>query len=165
MTDTDSSASGVERGSTITLRKMTPENFRSVLELKVAPDQQGFIATNDRSIVEAHFSDQAWYRAIYADETPVGFVMLADETVGGRENPECCSLWRLMIDARYQRMGFGSRGLALVVEHVRSHPQATMLITSYVPGNRSAENFYVKFGFRPHPGPNTTGEIELTYDL
>jgi diamine N-acetyltransferase len=165
MTPIDSAASGVDRGSEITLREMTPENFRSVLELKVAPDQRGFIATNDRSIAEAHFSDQAWYRAIYADETPVGFVMLADETVGKRENPLCCSLWRFMIDASYQRMGFGSRGLALGVEHVRSHPQATMLITSYVPGNRSAEKFYLKFGFRPHLGPNTTGEIELIYDL
>ena len=144
---------------------MTPENFQSVLNLKVASDQQGLIATNDRSIAEAHFSDQAWYRAIYAEETPVGFVMLADETVGRRENPLCCSLWRFMIDARYQRMGFGISALALVVEHVRSHPQATMLTTSYVAGNRGAENFYLKFGFRPHPGPNTTGEIELIYDL
>ncbi len=114
---------------------------------------------------EAHFSDQAWYRAIYADETPVGFVMLADETVGCRENPLCCALWRFMIDARYQRMGFGSRGLALVVEHVRSHPEATMLLTSYIPGNRAAGDFYLKFGFRRIPGESASGEIELAYDL
>jgi hypothetical protein len=38
---------------------MTPANFKSILSLKVAPDQQDFIATNDRSIAEAHFSDQA----------------------------------------------------------------------------------------------------------
>jgi diamine N-acetyltransferase len=152
-------------GITGTLREMTSENFKSVLDLKVAPGQQEFIATNERSIAEAHFSDQAWYRAIYAGETPVGFVMLADETVGRRENPRCCSLWRLMIDARYQRMGFGTAALALVVEHVRSHPRATMLITSYAPGNHSAEQFYNKFGFRPISGPAPTGEIELIFDL
>ena len=161
----DSSAGRIDRGSEITLREMTPENFQSVLNLKVAPDQQAFIATNDRSIAEAHFSDQAWYRAIYVGETPVGFVMLADETVGQRRNPKCCYLWRFMIDARYQRMGFGTGALSLVVEHVRSHPQATMLTTSYVPGNRSAERFYMKFGFRPLAGVNVSGEIELTYDL
>ena len=95
----------------------------------------------------------------------MGFVMLADETVGRTDNPQCCALWRFMIDARYQRMGFGSRGLALVVEHVRSHPQATFLVTSYLPGNSGAESLYIGFGFRPHPGPTETGEIELIYDL
>ena len=91
--------------------------------------------------------------------------MLADETVGDKENPECCSLWRLMIDARYQRMGFGSRALSLVVEHVRSHPKATMLITSYMPGNLSAESFYLKFGFGPFSGPTPPGEIGLIFNL
>ena len=91
---------------------MTPENFQPVLNLKVAPDQQRFIAPRDRSIAEAHFSDQAWYRGSYADETPVGLVLLADETVGRRENAQCRSLWRFMIDARYQRMGFGTRPLS-----------------------------------------------------
>ena len=165
MTLPDSNANRVASNSYITLREMTPENFKSVLNLKVAPDQQRFIATNDRSIAEAHFSDQAWYRAIYADATPVGFVMLADETVGRKENPQCCSLWRFMIDAKYQRMGFGTVALSLVVEHVRSCPQATMLITSYIPGNRSAESFFLKFGFRPFSGPTPPGEIGLIFDL
>ncbi len=104
----NSMVEGITGSSRITLREMTSENFESVLDLKVAPGQQEFIATNERSIAKAHFSDQAWYRAIYAGETPIGFVMLADETVGRRANPRCCSLWRLMIDARYQRMGFGT---------------------------------------------------------
>lgn len=92
MTIPDSTGNGVIGNSHITLHEMTPENFKPILNLKVAPDQQRFIATNYRSIAEAPFSDQAWYRAVYADETPVGFVMLADETVGRTENPECCFL-------------------------------------------------------------------------
>ena len=165
MTLPDSTGNSVTSSSHITLREMTPENFIRVLNLKVAHDQQRFIATNDRSIAEAHFSDQAWYRAIYADETPVGFVMLADETVGRKENPECCSVWRLMIDAKYQRMGFGTKALSLVVEHVRSHPHATMLIASYIPGNRGMESFLLRFGFRPFSGPAPPGEIGVIFDL
>ena len=132
MTLPDSNANRVDANSHITLREITPENFKSVLNLKVAPDQQRFIATNDRSIAEAHFSDQAWYRVIYADDTPVGFVMLADETVGRKENPQCCSLWRFMIDARYQGMNSGRRAMELIIAHVRTRPNATEFLTSVV---------------------------------
>jgi GNAT superfamily N-acetyltransferase len=87
--------------------------------------------------------------------------MLADETVGRKDNPRCCSLWRFMIDAKYQPMGSGTNAFLLVVEHVRSHPLATMLITSHIAGNRSAEHFYLKFGFRTFSGPTAPGEIRV----
>ena len=35
--------------------------------------------TRARSIAQAHFEEKAWYRAIYADERPVGFIMLYDD--------------------------------------------------------------------------------------
>ena len=155
-------------GAVVSLREMTSENFKPVLNLGVTPDQQRFIATNDRSIAEAHFSDQAWYRAIYADEEPVGFVMVADEFCGTKADPDQnCGLWRFMIDAHYQRMGFGTKALELVVEHVRSHPDAEILLMSYIPANRAAENFFMKFGFQPYLGPYPTppGEMTLVYLL
>ena len=34
------------------------------------------------SIAEAHFSPLAWFRAVYAGDTPVGFVMLSDDPDG-----------------------------------------------------------------------------------
>ena len=136
------------------------------MNLKVSSEDQKFIASNDRSMAEAHFSDQAWCRAIYADEIPVGFVLLADEECGTRKNPEPnCALWRFMIDDRFQRMGFGTAALRLVVEHVRTHEQATMLLTSYIPQNVSAENFYLKFGFKPFSGETPHGEIGLVLEL
>ena len=56
----------------ITLRDVTQETFRSVAKLSVADDQKNFVAPNAFSIAEASFSDEAWFQAIYADETPVG---------------------------------------------------------------------------------------------
>ncbi|MEW5699369.1 hypothetical protein [Pseudomonas synxantha] len=38
--------------------------------------QRSMIADNGASIAEAHFSENAWFRAIYADETLIGFIML-----------------------------------------------------------------------------------------
>ena len=106
--------------SEISLRKIDGDTVRAICALSVRPDQQKFVAPNAVSIAQAHFSDHAWFRAVYADATPVGFVMLEDQP----EKPEYF-LWRFMIDARYQGMGFGRRAAALLIEHVRSRPNAT----------------------------------------
>jgi diamine N-acetyltransferase len=65
----------------VTLREVTTENFRDILTLRVSPEQREYVASNDRSVAEAHFHQEAWFRAIYADETPVGFLMLHDDNL------------------------------------------------------------------------------------
>ena len=75
--------------------------------------------------------------------------MLYDDS----EKPEYF-LWRLMTDARYQGMGFGRRALELLIEYVRTRPNATELMTSCVPGDGSPLGFYQKLGFE------LTGEKE-----
>ncbi len=66
-----------------------------------------------------------------------------------------------MIDARYQRLGFGRRALDLLVRHVRSRPHARRLLTSYVPGAEGPERFYLEYGFTPTGRADDDGEIEL----
>lgn len=138
------------RETVVSLQEVTLDNLREVLRLKVRSDQEHLVASNAVSIAQAHFYPQtAWFRAIYADETPVGFVMLEDD----RELQEA-ALWRFMIDQRYQRLGIGWRALELVVAHVRTLPGVSVLETSYVPGENSPAEFYHKFGFVD------TGEID-----
>ena len=43
--------------------------------------QKQFVAPNAVSIAQAYFSKEAWFRAIYADDTAIGFVMLCLGTV------------------------------------------------------------------------------------
>ena len=66
------------RDATLTLREITEETVDSILNLKVSPAQEQFVANNAVSLAQAHFSKYAWFRAIYADETPVGFILLYD---------------------------------------------------------------------------------------
>ena len=90
-------------GATVSLREVTKDNLRDVLRLKVAPEQERFVASNAVSIAQAYFDrDAAWFRAVYAGDTPVGFVML-------EVNPAKAEyfLWRFMIDQRFQKLGFG----------------------------------------------------------
>lgn len=149
-----------EADAAVTLREVTRENLHEVLRLRVAESQRSFVADNATSIAEAHFSpEMAWFRAIYAGETPVGFLMLADEA----EKQEYF-LWRFMIDARYQGRGYGRRALERLVEHVRTRPGATALGVSYVPGEGSPGPFYRRFGFE-ETGEVDDGETVARLDL
>jgi diamine N-acetyltransferase len=127
----------------VTLQEITGDTVRTICDLSVRNDQRGFVAPNAVSIAQAYFSKEAWFRAIYADQTPVGFLMLEDQP----KKPEYY-LWRLMIDSRYQGMGFGRRAVALLIEYVRTRPGARELLTSTVQGDGGPQGFYEKLGFR-----------------
>jgi diamine N-acetyltransferase len=146
MSDPDTS---LTPDAVVSLREVTGDTVRHIIRLKVKPDQTSFVADNATSIAQAHFEPKAWFRAIYADETPVGFVMLFDDP----EGPEYY-LWRLMIDGRYQHLGYGRRAMQQLIDYVRSRPNATELLTSYVPGEGSPEPFYTSLGFA------NTGEVD-----
>lgn len=133
----------------VTLREVTADTVRAICALEVAPEQRGFVAPNAISIAQAHFEPKAWFRAVYAGEKPVGFVMLFEDT----EKPEYY-LWRFMIAAEHQGNGYGRRALDLVVERVRGLPRATELRTSYVPGDAGPRDFYLRYGFEE------TGEVD-----
>jgi diamine N-acetyltransferase len=133
----------------VTLREITAETVRAICALEVHPDQRGFVAPNAVSIAQAHFEPKAWFRAVYAGDEPVGFVMLHQDT----DKPEYY-LWRFMIAAEHQGKGYGRRGLDLVVEHVRGLPGAVELFSSFVPGERGPRDFYLRYGFEE------TGEME-----
>jgi diamine N-acetyltransferase len=130
--------------TTVTLREVTKDTVYDVCRLQVAAEQREYVAENAFSIAQAHFEPKAWFRAIYADETPVGFLMLSDDPDVPRY-----FLWRLMVDAAHQGRGFGRRAITLLVEYVRTRPDAHELLVSYHPGGpRSPRDFYLKQGFR-----------------
>jgi diamine N-acetyltransferase len=143
----------------VSLRQVAAETVRAICALEVRPEQRGYVATNALSIAQAYFQPRAWFRAIYADTTPVGFVML-DEDPKQQEY----FLWRLMIDADHQGKGYGRRALDLVVEHVRSLPGARELRSSYVPGDNGPAEFYRSYGF-VETGEMEGAEVVIRLDL
>ncbi len=152
-----SPAPGVD--AEVSLREVTAQTVRTVCALSVSPDQRRLVASNAESIAEAYFSDEAWFRAIYADETPVGFVMLYDDPREPRYY-----LWRFMIDGGHQGKGYGRRAMELLIEHVKTRPMAEELLLSYVPGEGSPEGFYRGLGFEP-AGEENGGEVMASLSL
>ena len=134
----------------IFLREITGANRPEVERLGVTSEQENYVAGVVESLVEAAATPAAcpWYRAVYAGDEPVGFVMISDGIPDG--HPEYLGpyfLWRLLIDARWQGRGFGRAALELVVEYVRTRPNASTLLTSVVPGPASPMGFYLRCGF------------------
>ncbi len=133
----------------VELREVTGETVREISALQVAPAQRNFVAPNAVSIAEAMFEPKAWFRAIHADDVPVGFAMLSIDVDAAEYY-----LWRLMIADGFQGRGYGRAAIRLLVDHVRTQPGATHLITSWVPEPGGPEPFYRGLGFEP------TGEVD-----
>ena len=132
----------VADGGAVELREVTAETVRAVCLLQVAPEQRGFVAPNAVSFAEALFEPKAWFRAIVADDVPVGFVMLSVDAAA----PEYY-LWRLMIADEFQGRGYGRAALRLVIDHVRGLPNASELLVSWVPEPGGPQPFYLGLGF------------------
>jgi diamine N-acetyltransferase len=136
------------------LREITDDNREAVRALRVRKRQKHFVASVSRSLKDAAKTPEAnpWYRAVYRDDEPVGFVMLSWNPPAGPYKGRHF-LWRLLIDKRYQRRGIGREVLRLISDLVRADGGAELL-TSYEPGDGEPWPFYQKFGFEP------TGEID-----
>lgn len=143
----------------ITLRRINAKTVRAICTLSVSDSQKNFVAPNAVSIAQAHFSKNAWFRAVYADETPVGFIMLYESPKRG-----VYYLWRFMIDTKYQGRGYGRKALQLIINHVKKMPHAKSLTLSVVRAEGGAEEFYKKFGFE-FTGKIEYGEHEMKLDL
>ena len=143
----------------VQLRAITDDDREAVCALRVRPDQERFVASVAASLRDAAAApeEHPWYRAVYGDGEPVGFVMLA-RPPGGR-----CTLWRLLVDERHQGRGVGRAVLAQVADRVRARG-GTELLTSCVPGPGSPEPFYEDLGFTP-TGEVDDGEVVLRLPL
>ena len=155
MSDTDKD---LGRDATVSLREITAKTVGKVCALSatLTPPRSNFVAANAFSIAQAHFDEHAWFRAVYADETPVGFIMISDKPDIPRY-----FLWRFMIAGDHHGKGFGRRAVELLVEHVKRRPEATELLVSCGQGEGSPEGFYQKIGFK-HDGNMYGKEIGLT---
>ncbi len=149
----------------VTLREITAETVRAICALRVRPDQEALVAPNAVSIAQAHFEPAAWFRAIHADDEPVGFAMLYDPNRAvAPTDPDVCHLWRFMIAAPFQGRGHGGAALAQLIDHARGLPFVKTFRLSYVPADGSPRDFYFRFGFR-ETGERDEGEVVMDLAL
>jgi len=150
----------------IHFERITARTVLQICELSetLRPRHREVVTDNAVSIAQAHFSENAWLRAIYADDRPVGFLMLhvGSDYADGIDCPGVF-LWRFMVSGPEQGKGYGRRAMELLFDHLRALgiPE---LYTSCEVGEGSPEGFYRKLGFVP-TGGYYGEEIELIYRL
>jgi diamine N-acetyltransferase len=146
----------------IHFERITARTVRQICELSetLTPQQRKMVADNADSIALAHFSENAWMRAIYADHTPVGFLMLhiGSDYADGIDCPGVL-LWRFMIAGPFQRKGYGRQAMEFLFAHLKALG-VPELYASHGLGEASPEGFYRKLGFVP-TGGMYGDEVEL----
>jgi GNAT superfamily N-acetyltransferase/AraC-like DNA-binding protein len=135
----------------VELREVTPEVLDELrAHVVLPPEQVRYVGTVDGALDEAAQVPEAhpWFRGVYADGRPVGFVMLGwdVEPVDGLIGP--WFLWKLMVSPAVQGQGVGRAIVDRVVEIVREH-DGTELFTSYTEGPGDPSGFYAALGFEP----------------
>lgn len=134
----------------VELRKITKENYEECLNLNIAESQKDFVSSTAHSLAQAYiYYDTAFPFAIYANDTMVGFIMLGYYEVGGYY-----TLWKFMIDEKYQNKGYGKKALKLGIDYLVNRFKVKEVYTAYYITNRIARNLYASVGFCE------TGEID-----
>lgn len=143
---------------TVELREITAETVRTICGLDVAEEQRGNVAPVAVSIAQAHFEPRATFRAIYAGDDPVGFILWRDD------KPGTAYLWRFMIDRQHQGKGYGRDALEQVFAMLTTRG-ITTLSASVVRGEHGPLGFYLSIGFIEANEVTSSGEWLLRKSL
>lgn len=135
----------------ITLKEITRDNFDHVIDLSLSEEQRSFVASNTYSIAQAKIFPELVPQAIYNDEELVGFLMYGVD-------PDDKEYWiaRLMIDQRFQQLGYGKAAMKLALSEISQF--ASKVYLSFEPENTGAKHLYEQLGFQPD-GRVIEGEI------
>ena len=125
----------------------------AVMGLRRGPGQDQYLNSMEEIFAEADQEQRAMPhpRAVHDTHTGalVGFAMISDnipppidDDLGGPYY-----LWKLLIDHRIQRHGYGAATLDAVVGYLATRPSAEVLYTSCADGPGSPRGFYLRYGF------------------
>lgn len=134
----------------IELRAITKDNLEDVIRLTVAEHQKAFVSSTAHSLAQAYiYRDTAFPFAIYANEILVGFIML-----GFYEEKKQYTLWKLLIDKKYQNQGYGKGAVQKGIAYLKDTFGAKEIYVGVSSENDSAKQLYASIGFK------ATGLIE-----
>ncbi len=127
----------------ITLKEIDKYNLREAVKLKVAADQESFVAPNAYSVAQSKFYPTWIPLGIYDGESMVGFLMCGKDEEGDG------AYWiiRLMIDEKFQGRGLGRAAMEEIIRQLHSLPDCGDIYLGYEPQNQAAASLYRSLGF------------------
>jgi histidinol dehydrogenase len=155
-------AEAASRGADLEVKPVGRDNLAELMRLDVTAEQRSFVAPVAKSIAQASFEPTARSLGLYAGGEAVGYLLLWDSRHDPDEPADELYVWRLLIDARHQRRGFGAAAMRWVVDEARRLGVARVGL-SHVQAN-DAGAFYARLGFA-YTGRVVDGEREMVLDL
>lgn len=145
----------------VTLVEIDRHNYLSIVDLSVSEEQRSFVASNLYSLAQAYAQPECVPLALYAENRPVGFAMYCLD-----ESDREYWIYRLMIDQRYQRRGYGRTAMLLLIERIRCllDENHRRIFISFEPENEAAKSLYESLGFEPD-GRVEYGEVVYRLEL
>ncbi|TAG47047.1 MAG: GNAT family N-acetyltransferase [Betaproteobacteria bacterium] len=137
----------------VQLRVITADDLIPILRLNPGAVGERCVATNGVSLAQASYSANAVPRAIYADEQPVGFIMLYDPTLDpalaakDEAKTDAIDVWRLMVDFKEQGHGYGSAAMYEAWRYAINRPGIKRVRLSYVPTEGNPSPAYKALGY------------------
>ena len=127
----------------VRLEPVTAENLEAVLALRVDDAQKHFVSTAAESLAQAYvYAKTAFPFAVRSGPETVGFIMM-----GYYEKKKYYTLWKLMIDRKYQHRGYGRAALEQGIAFLREKHGAREIYTGVLPENHTAKGLYRSAGF------------------
>jgi histidinol dehydrogenase len=145
------------------VREVTAENVDALLELGVAAGQQRLVGGVAKSLAQVAYEPAGSAHALYLGEQPVGLVLLYDLRRHDEYPDHALYVWRLLVDARFQRLGVGRQAIAWVAARAREQGFPRVKL-SHQPLPGHAGPFYEKQGFR-YTGEAHEGELMMLLEL
>ncbi len=145
----------------LSVERLPLSRLPEVAGFAVEPSQIDWFAPTDAILDEVRRSpDRALFAARDGDAA-FGFFVIGRDPRDG----QCWWLRWLLIDARFQGRGLGSRLLAVVLDRLRRSPGRRRIRLQVTPGNVPARGLYLRNGFRPTGRRAEDGDDILQLDL
>ena len=145
------------------VRPVTTDNVDDLIELEVAPEQRRLVGSATKSIAQAAYEPASRVLALYLGEQPVGLLLLYDARRDDERPANQLYVWRILVDARFQRRGIGRQAIAWVLQEARRLGFETVGL-SHQPLEGHAGPFYEKLGF-VYTSVVDEGEIKMVHRL
>lgn len=126
----------------VTLKKLKNRNdWWAIRQIKLRPEQRKYGAPVILSWFQSTTAAVTSY-SIHLDDKLIGFVMLIQST-----NPVQWIIERLLIDADYQRQGYGYQVTDMLIDMIYEKENSEMVVVRYDTDNEAARSLFKKLNF------------------
>lgn len=128
----------------IHLEKITKDNHRKFIRLKVKSEQNKFVADNSNILARAYaYIDEAKVYCIYNDDEPVGLAL-----VRASVDFDAYIFDQMMIGKKFQGIGYGKTAIKLILDELKKEKKFDKVLLCYVEGDNIARDLYASLGFK-----------------